>query len=235
MDLEKTSTLTPCPEEPYNGPGGLYKNDGERNHFRKPKGFRETAIMFFKGFLMVQALVILFYKIDPTIASVPRGNSLANLPADDWKKYVRAPANSIISPARIVSNLTIGNVKNPDGLITGKGTTLTRTPPTASNVTTAAGKSIIDIQPEIVVDFGQNYAGYLSIEFGGARNSVGARNSTPGFPGIRLAFSETLEYLTNVSDFSRSDNVSPETLRPIVATANDLQGDKITPGSDQVY
>lgn len=55
----------------------------------------------------------------------------------------------------------------------------------------------------IVVDFGQNVAGYLSIKF------AGASNSTPGLPGIRLAFSETIQYgyLTNFSDFSRSDNV----------------------------
>lgn len=53
--------------------------------------------------------------------------------------------------------------------------------------------------PSVVVDFGQNVVGYLQIDFAGASDN---------FPGIQLGFSETLEYLTNTSDFTRSDNVS---------------------------
>lgn len=53
--------------------------------------------------------------------------------------------------------------------------------------------------PAVVVDFGMVVAGWLSISFAGASANV---------PGIRLAFSETMEYLTDVSDFSRSYNVS---------------------------
>jgi hypothetical protein len=83
---------------------------------------------------------------------------------------------------------------NPIGLLTGKSTVFTRAVP-ASNAT---GE---DVAPMIVVDFGQNIVGFLSISFGGSYNS------TPGLPSIRLAFSETLEYLTDVSDFSRSYNV----------------------------
>ncbi|KAG9230059.1 glycoside hydrolase family 78 protein [Amylocarpus encephaloides] len=171
--------------------------------------------MFFKGFLVVQTLIILFYKIHPTTATPPilRAQAqLSNLPADDWQKYVRAPASTMISPVRIVSSYTTGDVKNPEGFLAGKGTTLIRRQAAAGN-TTAAGKPILDIQPQIVVDFGQNTAGFLSIKFGGSSSF----NSTPGLPGLRLAFSETLQYLTNVSDFSRSNN-----------------GDSITPGSDQV-
>lgn len=52
--------------------------------------------------------------------------------------------------------------------------------------------------PSIVLDFGTNIVGYLQISFGGASNNM---------PGIRLAFSETLTFLTDISDFSRSDNV----------------------------
>jgi hypothetical protein len=187
----------------YEGPGGHDRRYVVTTAFWRPRGYREIAIMFFKGFLLVQTLIILFCKINPTTAipSTARETKLSDLPPESWKKYVRAPKSNIIKPVRIISNYTMGNVKNPNGLITGKGTTLVRSP-ASGNATTAAGKPIYDIQPEIVIDFGQNHVGVLSIEFGGAKNF------TPGLPGIRLAFSETIQYLTNVSDFSRSDNVS---------------------------
>lgn len=104
-----------------------------------------------------------------------------------WQKYVRAPSSDVIAPQGIVT--TSGNVTNPNALLQqdGQVTTLTR----------ARGSNTI---PSITVDFGQNTAGYLSINF------AGASGGTP--PGIRLAFSETLEYLSDISDFSRSDNVS---------------------------
>jgi hypothetical protein len=54
-----------------------------------------------------------------------------------------------------------------------------------------------DAVAEAVLDFGQNVVGFLSIEFVGASNNA---------PGIELAFSESLEYLTEKSDFTRSDN-----------------------------
>ncbi|KAF7856031.1 hypothetical protein EAF04_009987 [Stromatinia cepivora] len=113
----------------------------------------------------------------------------------NWHKYVRAPSSSIISPQGI-ANMS-GEVTNPNALLQpgGQVTTLTR----------ANGSSNI---PSITVDFGQNMAGYLSINFAGA-------SKTP--PGIRLAFSERLEYISGVSDFSRSNH-----------------GDTITPGSDQI-
>lgn len=176
---------------------------------------RDFAIMFLKGFLLLQCLIVLFYRISPTTAAPPATLSsnpsqgqgqgqgqapyqLSDLPKDNWQKYVRAPPDQNIKPVKIVSFK--GNVQNPDGLLTGEGTTLTRKITAAGN-TTAAGRPIVEAPPEIVVDFGQNYPGFLSIKFGGATNS------TPGYPGIRLAFSETLQYLSNVSDFSRSDNV----------------------------
>lgn len=116
---------------------------------------------------------------------------------EDWHKYVRAPPREIVRPARVLGSYTYGDVINPDGLITGTASTiLTRIPKDA----TAAGAS--DVTPSIVVDWGQNMAGIVSIEFGGSLNT------TTGRPGIRLAFSETLQFLSNVSDFSRSDNVN---------------------------
>lgn len=59
----------------------------------------------------------------------------------------------------------------------------------------------------ITVDFGKDVVGYPRLRFAGASDN---------HPGVRLAFSETTEYLTDVSDFTRSDN-----------------GDAITPGTDQ--
>lgn len=51
--------------------------------------------------------------------------------------------------------------------------------------------------PSVTIDFGKNVVGYPHIDFAWA---------SAGNPGVRLAFSETTEYLTNRSDFARSDN-----------------------------
>lgn len=110
---------------------------------------------------------------------------------DSWIQYVRAPTSMTVLPRTVLPQLIKGNVTNPNGLITGDG------PTTFSRLTAS------DPTPEIVVDFGTNTVGLVSIDF------VGAYNLSEGLPGIRLAFSETLEYLTNDSDFSRSYNVSP--------------------------
>jgi len=114
-------------------------------------------------------------------------------PSTDWQKYVRAPASNIIYPVSVLSNLTLGNITNPNGLLPGG------TAPTVFTRSSSSG----DV-PTVVVDFGLNVVGFLSIDF------AGATNSSPGLPGIRLAFSETIQYgyLTDTSDFSRSDNVS---------------------------
>lgn len=61
---------------------------------------------------------------------------------------------------------------------------------------------IVDDFPKpasVVVDFGKVVVGYLSISFAGASSNS---------PGLRLAFSESTEYLTDLSDFTRSYNVS---------------------------
>ena len=146
-----------------------------------------AAIMLLPTLLLVHFLIHVS-QVNPAAASHYQG-TLGSEPPDDWEKYVQSPAKNIVSPVAIVSNYTQGNVTNADGLLTGQGAT-------------TLNRNDGDIAPTIVVDFGQNIAGFPSIQFGGASNS------TPGFPGIRLAFSETLEFLTNVSDFSRSDNVS---------------------------
>ncbi|KAG4028194.1 hypothetical protein MFRU_023g00310 [Monilinia fructicola] len=114
-----------------------------------------------------------------------------------WQKYVRASSSSIVAPQSIVT--TSGKVTNPNGLLQQGGGVTTLTRDNGSNNI-----------PSITVDFGQNTVGYLSINFAGASSAIAA-------PGIRLAFSETLQYLSDTSDFSRSNN-----------------GDTITPGSDQI-
>lgn len=50
--------------------------------------------------------------------------------------------------------------------------------------------------PSVTLDFGKVVSGYPRIDFAGA---------SAGNPGVRLAFSETLDYLTDRSDFTRSD------------------------------
>ncbi|HEV2370916.1 MAG TPA: alpha-L-rhamnosidase C-terminal domain-containing protein [Streptosporangiaceae bacterium] len=62
--------------------------------------------------------------------------------------------------------------------------------------------------PSVTVDFGKDVAGFPRLNLAGASTN---------HPGLELAFSETTQYLTNRSDFTRSDN-----------------GDTITPGTDQV-
>jgi hypothetical protein len=147
--------------------------------------------MLINSLFLLPSLII---SIHATPSAYQWQSQLSSASPDDWQKYVRSPATNIVRPVHVLSNYTQGNVTNPVGLLTGKGSTVfTRIVP-APDATT-------DVPPTIVVDFGQNVVGFLSINFGGSYNS------TPGLPSIRLAFSETLEYLTSVSDFSRSYNV----------------------------
>lgn len=53
-----------------------------------------------------------------------------------------------------------------------------------------------DTPPSITVDFGKVVVGYPIVHFAGASSNT---------PGVRLAFSETTQYLTDRSDFARSD------------------------------
>ncbi|KAL7809368.1 family 78 glycoside hydrolase [Trichoderma aethiopicum] len=119
-----------------------------------------------------------------------------------WHQYVRSPVAKVVKPVGIVPESIVGNVSNPTGLIDGSGATV------------LSRSNEGDPLPTIVVDFGQNVVGILSLEFSGSQNV------TTGLPGLRLAFSETMEYLTDRSDFTRSDN----------ANGNE----KLTNGTDQV-
>lgn len=108
----------------------------------------------------------------------------------------------------VLGGYTQGNVTNPDGIIGDGITTLTR-------------NSEADDMPSIVVDFGQNYPGILSVRFAGSEVfQVSGGGNTSALPGITLAFSESLQNLSNRSDFTRSDNMP--------------QAQKFTNGTDQV-
>lgn len=114
----------------------------------------------------------------------------ARSPWDDnnWHKYIRSPSSPVVKPKGILESNTTGAVTNADGLITGNGPTiLTR-------------ETTDDEPPTIIVDFGINVVGLVSLHF------EGSNSSTDSLPGLKLAFSETEECLTDRSDFSRSDN-----------------------------
>ena len=104
----------------------------------------------------------------------------------DWHKYVRSPESPTVKPARIVNQNTTGNVTNPEGFLRGSGPTIL----TRQNHDT--------IVPQIVIDFGLNVVGLPIIHF------EGSESIEDGSPGLRLAFSEVLDALTDKSDYTRS-------------------------------
>ncbi|GAP87730.2 putative glycoside hydrolase family 78 protein [Rosellinia necatrix] len=120
-----------------------------------------------------------------------------------WQKYVRSPESAIVRPAAILPSYTRGDIENPDGLVTGASTTL------------FTGAHDSGETPALVVDFGQNVVGQLLLEFAGSTNG-----SSGGFPGIRLTFSEALEYLADTSDYTRSDRASGDPPK-LVTTGTD--------------
>ncbi|HEX4786975.1 MAG TPA: discoidin domain-containing protein, partial [Actinospica sp.] len=83
--------------------------------------------------------------------------------------------------------------------------------------------------PSVTVDFGKVVVGYPKIDFAWA---------SPDNPGVRLAFSETTQYLTDRSDFARSDESGggPGTDQYAVPAAGAKWTDKAGYESgDQVY
>lgn len=105
---------------------------------------------------------------------------------NDWHKYVRSPDSSIVKPASIISANTTGDVSNPEGLLDGSGPTVFRR------------ESHDTVVPQVVIDFGLNVVGLPIIHF------EGSESIEDGLPGLRLAFSEVLEALTDKSDYTRS-------------------------------
>ena len=148
------------------------------------------------SFALLSCALLVFSSVLVTAIPAPQQPFEGSLNEDwtAWHKFVRAPSSKVVLPAQVLSQYTAGDVENPDGLIAQSGPT----------VLTRKGQD--DDIPSIVVDFGQNYAGILSIDFDGAEAFSNSENSSGGLPGITLAFSETLEGLTDRSDFTRSDN-----------------------------
>lgn len=105
-----------------------------------------------------------------------------------WHQYVRAPSTRSVSPEAVLSQYTNGAVTDPENLIHGGETTFSRSDDAAPI-------------PTVVLDFGQNVVGLLAISF-----NTSASYAPQGYPGMKLSFSETLEFLTSRSDFTRSDN-----------------------------
>ena len=127
-----------------------------------------------------------------------------------WHEYVRSPPSHIVKAARILPGETRGNVTNADGLITGKAPTV------------FSRSSTNEEAPSIVVDFGQNVVGLLQLSF------AGSKNTTEGLPGLKLAFSETLQFLSYRSDYTRSDRSSDVSTPPkSISTALTNAGSKI--------
>ena len=115
--------------------------------------------------------------------------------APSWHQYVRAPPSTFVKPKGILTERTSGDVANPDGLVSGGKPTVLRRDDKSAEI------------PALVVDFGQNVVGLPVIDFAGSSGAPKGRR-----PGIRLSFSESLEFLGDRSDFTRSDNagdVSP--------------------------
>lgn len=120
----------------------------------------------------------------------------SSLAQDSWQQYIVGPQSAIVYPQAIVS--FSGNVSNPQALIENQGETV---------ITRSPGED----PPSVVLDFGINVVGFLQIAFNGASSNT---------PGLRLSFSETLQFLGDLSDYSRSNMYGT----PI----------PITPGSDQI-
>lgn len=160
-------------------------------------------------FLATSLILMIFATLTLAITESETSLQPRDLNDTTWHKYVRAPSSTTISPVRWLPQYSNGSITNGDGIIGDGVTTLTRTDES-------------DDVPSIVLDFGQNYAGILSINFAGAEViSSSSSSNASALPGITLAFSESLEYLTNRSDFTRSDNQA--------------DGDKVTSsGTDQV-
>lgn len=161
----------------------------------------------FPSFALRATIFALFLSTTTLTAAnpAPRRRGIESRQSSDtsWQQYVRAPSSTTVTPISYLEKYSSGNITNPGGIVGDGVTTLTRTDSSED-------------PPSIVLDFGQNHAGVLSIKFAGASAPAG----TNAAPGLSLAFSETLEYLTNRSDFTRSDNQAA--------------GDKVTNGTDQV-
>ncbi|KAI1862705.1 uncharacterized protein JN550_010042 [Neoarthrinium moseri] len=156
---------------------------------RRPYIFRARHPLVLILCLIASSLWTFLHVLAPTgLVSKASDND-----SPSWHQYVRAPPSRFVTPKAILPQYSKGNVTNPEGIINNRSPAhLTR-------------QNSPDEIPTIVVDFGQNVVGLLTITF------ADSTSYAQGYPGLRLSFSETLEFLTNRSDFTRSDNApTPE-------------------------
>lgn len=174
--------------------GGMLR--AEENKNSEDVGFNMNLLLiartivprYMQIMVALWSLAVALLGTSTTTSATPLERADAKAQAPSWHQYVRSPSSDVVKPAKILADQTKGDVSNADGLITGKGpTVLTR-------------KTKGDTAPSIVVDFGQNVVGLLGLTF------AGSTNGTDGFPGLRLTFSETMEFLTDRSDYTRSYN-----------------------------
>lgn len=186
--------------------------------------------------MLLLLLLLAFLLITPTRADEEEAPS--SPPPPTWHRYVRGPTDPVLYPKAVVS--VTGDVDNAEALVGGNGRTTTYL---------TRSRRVSSETPAVVLDFGQNVVGWLVIEFvysrtfkgdgggdndkddvvdqgeeddGGEGEGGNGPPTTTTFPGLRLIFSETLEFLGNRSDFTRSDNAPDEASRLVPA------------GSDQV-
>lgn len=146
----------------------------------------------------------------PTTVKLPGLTILSNkdgVPMDFTVEVLSAKTNKYTVVDTVTNNLLLRYQINFTAPIEAIGVriTVTRDQVTTSGTFTRINEvypglvSAPPPPPAVIVDFGMVVTGVLSISFTGASNNT---------PGMRLAFSETMEYLADVSDFSRSYNVS---------------------------
>lgn len=162
----------------------------------KPKPRRTHTALLMAFLLLTLALLLLTFR-------TRAANTTTLIPSNSttWHRNVRAVAGEVIRPFTVLEASSTGRVLNPQGLIAGDEPTVLERP------------SRTDEVPSVVVDFGINTVGILTIEFAGAEGVDGS------LPGVRLAFSETLEHLSNNSDFTRSYNVSLSALEGLIRSS----------------
>lgn len=128
---------------------------------------------------MVLLLICLAPALLPLQAAAPAS---ATFLSGDWRRYVPAPASRTMLPTSVLAAST--GVADGGGILRSGGG--------SARLTLQAGGST----PYLDIDFGQVVVGKLGLRV--------TQSSDPA-PEVRIAFSETRQYLGWKSDFSRSD------------------------------
>ncbi|KAK2066857.1 hypothetical protein P8C59_000638 [Phyllachora maydis] len=170
--------------------------------------------------LAVRALSV--YSVATAVAPANAATALDARDASNssWAQYVRSPSSSTVIPVGIVAGSVTGNVSDPGALLGVD----------ASHVTVLSRLSSADAVACLTIDFGQVHAGQLHINFAGAQKAPGSDAAAGhGHPSLQLAFSETMEYLTDQSDFTRSFNAPDDTSDHVVFDGVDQIAVKLDP------